>query len=168
MADFAAWFRREDYERIREVMEDSDRLPPSFDEWELLAKSRVAKAKRDGITLKPVMLDPDTFVAFCKARKIRPNGEARAKFAVDRGLAESMHWPERTRFCLLNLLKRALQEGMNGSDVTALAAQVKNLTAGVEALERLLERFLRQKPVSERQLERALKSRGVTHPDIRR
>jgi|RhiMetdeSRZDD1v2_1073273.scaffolds.fasta_scaffold990725_2 hypothetical protein len=57
---------------------------------------------------------------------------------------------------------------MNDSDVTALAAQVKKLTAGVEALERLLERFLRQKPVSERQLERALKSRGVTHPDIRR
>ena len=57
---------------------------------------------------------------------------------------------------------------MNDSDVTALASQVKKLTAGVEALERLLERFLRQKPVSERQLERALKSRGVTHPDIRR
>ena len=93
MADFAAWFRREDYERIREIMEDSDRLPPSFDEWELLAKSRVAKAKRDGIILKPVMLDPDTFVAFCKARKIRPNGEARAKFAVDRGVAESMQSP---------------------------------------------------------------------------
>ena len=51
MADFAAWFRREDYGRIREIMEDSDRLPPSFDEWELLAKSRVAKAKRDGIIL---------------------------------------------------------------------------------------------------------------------
>jgi hypothetical protein len=57
---------------------------------------------------------------------------------------------------------------MNDSDVTALASQVKKLTAGVEALERLLERFLRQKPVSERQLERALKTRGVTHPDIRR
>ena len=93
MADFAAWFRREDYERIREIMEDSDRLPPSFDERELLAKSRVAKAKRDGIILKPVMLDPDTFVAFCKARKIRRNGEARAKFAVDRGVAESMQSP---------------------------------------------------------------------------
>ena len=66
-----------------------------------------------------------------------------------------------------NLLKRALQEGMNDSDVTALAAQVKKLTA-IEALERLLERILRLKPVSERQLERALKSRGVTHPDIRR
>ena len=45
MADFAAWFRREDYERIREIMEDSDRLPPSFDEWELLAKSRVPSAE---------------------------------------------------------------------------------------------------------------------------
>jgi hypothetical protein len=89
MADFVAWFRREDYERIREIMEDSDRLPPSFDEWELLAKSRVAKAKRDGIIIKPIMVEPDTFVAFCKARKIKPNGEARAKFVVDRGVAES-------------------------------------------------------------------------------
>ena len=89
MADFAAWFRREDYERIREIMEDSDRLPPSFDEWEQLAKNRVAKAKRDGIIIKPIMLDPDTFVAFCKARKIRPNGDARAKFVVgfSRGVA---------------------------------------------------------------------------------
>jgi hypothetical protein len=50
---------------------------------------------------------------------------------------------------------------MNDSDVTVLAAQVKKLTA-IEALERLLERILRLKPVSERQLERALKSRGVT------
>src|SRR4026209_1874433 len=55
MADFAAWFRREDYERIREVMEDSDRLPPSFDEWELLAKSRGGEAERDGITLEAGM-----------------------------------------------------------------------------------------------------------------
>jgi hypothetical protein len=40
MADFAAWFRREDYERIREIMEDSDRLPPSFDEYALTGTYR--------------------------------------------------------------------------------------------------------------------------------
>jgi len=38
------------------------------------------------------------------------------------------------------------------------SAQVKRLTARVEALERVLERIIQQKPVSERQLERALKS----------
>jgi hypothetical protein len=89
MADFAAWFRREDYDRIREIMEDGERLPPSFDQWEQLAKSQVENAKRGGIIIKPVMLDPDKFIAFCRAKKMRHDGPARAKFAVDRGLAES-------------------------------------------------------------------------------
>jgi hypothetical protein len=57
---------------------------------------------------------------------------------------------------------------MNDSELTAPAAQVKKLTGRVEAPERLLERILRQKPVSERQLERALKSRGELRSLIRR
>ena len=61
-----------------------------------------------------------------------------------------------------------LERSMSDSELKALAAQVKKLTARVEARERLLERILRQKPVSERQLERMLRSRGVTHPEIRR
>jgi hypothetical protein len=69
MADFAAWFRREDYDHIREIMEDGERLPPSFDQWEQLAKSQVENAKRGGIIIKPVMLDPDKFIAFCRAKK---------------------------------------------------------------------------------------------------
>ena len=47
---------------------------------------------------------------------------------------------------------------MTETDLKALAAQVKQLTARVEALERLLQRIIQQKPVSERQLERALRS----------
>ena len=48
---------------------------------------------------------------------------------------------------------------MSDSELKAITAQVKKLTARVEALERLLERILRQKPVSEKQLEKALRSR---------
>jgi hypothetical protein len=51
---------------------------------------------------------------------------------------------------------------MSDLELKAVAAQVKELTARVEALDRLLERILRQKPVSERQLERMLRSRGLT------
>jgi DNA-binding SARP family transcriptional activator len=47
---------------------------------------------------------------------------------------------------------------MNDTELKALSAQVKKLTARVEALERLLQRIIQQKPVSERQLERALRS----------
>jgi DNA-binding SARP family transcriptional activator len=47
---------------------------------------------------------------------------------------------------------------MNDTELKALSAQVKRLAARVEALERLLQRIIQQKPVSERQLERTLMS----------
>jgi hypothetical protein len=49
---------------------------------------------------------------------------------------------------------------MSEIEVKELSGQVKKLTARVEALERLLQRIIRQRPVSERQLEKALKSWG--------
>jgi hypothetical protein len=47
---------------------------------------------------------------------------------------------------------------MSDIELKALTAQVKKLTARVEALERLLQRIIQQRPVSKRQLEKALRS----------
>ena len=47
---------------------------------------------------------------------------------------------------------------MSDTELKALTAQVKKLTARVEALERRLQRIIQQRPVSESQLERALRS----------
>jgi outer membrane murein-binding lipoprotein Lpp len=60
-----------------------------------------------------------------------------------------------------------IRDCMSDSKLTALVADVKKLNARVEALEKLLERILRQKPVSEKQLDIVLKSRGLTPPDAR-
>lgn len=57
--------------------------------------------------------------------------------------------------------ERLLKRGVNDPELKAVTAQLKKLTARVEALEKLLDRILRQKPVSERQLEKALKSRDL-------
>jgi len=57
--------------------------------------------------------------------------------------------------------ERLLKRSMSDPELKTVAAQVKKLTARVEALEKLLDRILRQKPVSERQLEKALKSRDL-------
>ena len=51
---------------------------------------------------------------------------------------------------------------MNDPQLKTLAAEVKSLKSRVGALEKLLERILRQKPVSEKQLEMALRTRGAT------
>jgi len=56
---------------------------------------------------------------------------------------------------------------MSDSELKAVAAQVKKLAARVTALEKLLDRILRQKPLSERQLQRALTSRDASPHEIR-
>jgi len=63
--------------------------------------------------------------------------------------------------------ERLLKRIMSDPELKAVTMQVKKLTARVEALEKLLDRILRQKPVSERQLEKALKSRDLTHSETR-
>ncbi|MGA7545949.1 MAG: hypothetical protein WBW08_09030 [Methyloceanibacter sp.] len=57
---------------------------------------------------------------------------------------------------------------MKDPQFDALASEVKKLAARVGALEKLLERILRQKPVSEKQLHQTLKNSGVNPPDLRR
>ena len=85
---FAPWYRREDYALIREIMDDrEDTLPLTFDEWEKNAESERAAAKREGVIIIPVFIDPSEFFSFCKERKIPINNTTRANFANSRGAA---------------------------------------------------------------------------------
>lgn len=56
---------------------------------------------------------------------------------------------------------------MRDPQIDDLLVEVKNIKARIGALEKLLERILRQKPVSEKQLEKALRVRNLTSPDMR-
>jgi hypothetical protein len=50
---------------------------------------------------------------------------------------------------------------MKNMELEAIRAELKKLSARVTALEKLLDRIVRQRPVSERQLKRALKSASL-------
>jgi hypothetical protein len=88
MADFVLWPSRENYQRFREIMDDGDKLPITFDEWEKNAKRHVAHAKKQGVTIKRVPFDADKFMALCRERHLPCAGEARAFYAVTFGLAK--------------------------------------------------------------------------------
>ena len=88
MPDVAAWYRSEDYSRIRAIMDDGHEMPASFAEWEKLANNTIAQEKVQGIHIKPVILDPDEFLAFCKDRKFPCGIIDRVLYAIskDQGL----------------------------------------------------------------------------------
>ena len=87
MPRFAPWYRQEDYALVREIMEDGETFPLDFDEWEKNAESERAAAKRDGVNIIPVFLDPDEFFTFCKEKKIALDRATAAAFASSRGAA---------------------------------------------------------------------------------
>ena len=67
----AARYKRdagEEYALMREIMNDGETLPLSFDEWEEKAESERAAAKREGVNILPIFRDADEFVTFCKEK----------------------------------------------------------------------------------------------------
>jgi len=69
---------------MREIMDDGEKLPLNFDEWEKNAESERAA---EGLNLIPVFIGPDEFFTFCKEKKISPNRATAAAFARSRGAA---------------------------------------------------------------------------------
>jgi hypothetical protein len=74
------WYRREDYPRILAIMEDAAALAPSYDGWLVAAQNNEAEARRAGIVVVRVALDPETFTRWCADRGSAPTRAARVEF----------------------------------------------------------------------------------------
>jgi hypothetical protein len=76
-----AWYRAEDYARLRDLMEDADRLPHSYEAWRIAAEQVEGEVTRSGIAVVRVVIAPDEFVAWCNERAVQLDGTARSRFA---------------------------------------------------------------------------------------
>lgn len=75
------WYTRNNYNRILEVMEDRHALPPTYDQWLHRAEAVFEKLKDNGFAVYRVDIDPDSFVAWCRARGLNVDSNARTEFA---------------------------------------------------------------------------------------
>lgn len=77
------WYREADWPRLRAQLADADRLPDTFAEWLASAEGLLAQLRRDRIPAERVPLDPDTFAAWCAARGLAPDAQARSRYASE-------------------------------------------------------------------------------------
>jgi hypothetical protein len=82
MPHVAPWYRREDYPPIRAIMQDGARFPSTFGEWEKTAKKQIDAAAVQGVVIKPVIIHPDEFVAYCNEKKLSRGSKGRSRFAI--------------------------------------------------------------------------------------
>ncbi|MDR2561973.1 MAG: hypothetical protein LBC63_09420 [Holophagales bacterium] len=75
------WFSSEEYDRARSVCIDKDALPATYEEWQKEAEAQSKLAESKGLMVAWAAIDPDLFPQWCESNGIKPDSDARAKFA---------------------------------------------------------------------------------------
>jgi len=76
-----AWYKKENYERLKELFVDSHLLPDTLDEWLNKAQNLIDQLRITGRIVEKVDIDPDVFPEWCRGRGLDINARARADFA---------------------------------------------------------------------------------------
>ena len=75
------WYRREDWDALKRILEDSDKLHDSFDDWRKAAGGLENHLRSQGHVVERAYIDPDTFPDWCRSRGLNVDAHARTEFA---------------------------------------------------------------------------------------
>jgi hypothetical protein len=82
-----AWYRREDYPLILEVMADRREMHCTYDEWLREVEHLEQHLVSEGRTVEHVVIDPERFRAWCDQHNLKPVAKARSRFVAEAGRA---------------------------------------------------------------------------------
>ena len=76
-----AWYKPQNFARLRAMFKDGDKLHDTYDEWFAAAEATRKNLEIKGNRVVCVDIDPDKFPEWCKAKGMKLNAEARNTFA---------------------------------------------------------------------------------------
>ena len=76
-----AWFKPENFVRLRAMFEDGDKLHRTYDEWLRAAETGRKAQEVKGLRVVCVDIDPNDFPKWCKAKGMNLNANARMQYA---------------------------------------------------------------------------------------
>lgn len=79
-----AWYRREQWARLREVAADADVLEKTYEEWQTLAERLISDFAKQGVSAGAVDTDVEELVDWCRAQDHPINQSARAPGRLSR------------------------------------------------------------------------------------
>ena len=68
-----AWYKPDQWERLREVSEDREDIEETFDEWQVNAKKGIRLMQSQGIIPEKVLVDVEELLAWCSGKGLPPN-----------------------------------------------------------------------------------------------
>lgn len=78
-----SWYRPKDYDRLKAMFTDGQKLPDTFDSWLSRAKAIYDHLTKEGRVVHQAFIDPDTFPEWCETRGMEMDEKARMQYAVE-------------------------------------------------------------------------------------
>ena len=75
-----AWYSREDWERLREIADDRDKLDDAYEDWERQALKMIHDLEVVGRRVRKVPINIEALIAWCAERKCRIGTAARSEY----------------------------------------------------------------------------------------
>lgn len=79
-----AWYRAEQWQRLREVAEDVDDLDDTYEAWLLSADRMLRESAASGLSIEKVDMNVQELLAWCNARGMAVNGKARSQYVSEK------------------------------------------------------------------------------------
>lgn len=79
-----AWYRAEQWRKLREVSSDVENLEEKHEDWRVSAQSRLIELRQSGLDVCMVDVDVDELVLWCKERNRLIDAKSRSEFVADK------------------------------------------------------------------------------------
>lgn len=79
-----AWYRPDQWQRVREISADEDDLHDSYIEWLQSAEERLQELRSSGFRVEKVDVHSEALILWCNERGLEINGKARSRYVAER------------------------------------------------------------------------------------
>jgi hypothetical protein len=79
-----AWYRPEQWERLRRISSDADELEETYEEWLRVVSQKSAELVIPGVSLRKVDVDVNELLIWCGMRNLPVDGTSRARFVAEK------------------------------------------------------------------------------------
>ena len=79
-----AWYRPEQWLRLREVSEDVDNLDETYDAWLQTAERMIREGIPANVVVEKIDIDVEEVLAWCNERGLPMNASSRSRFVSER------------------------------------------------------------------------------------
>lgn len=77
-----AWYQRDDWQLLKESVEDPDTLDDSYEEWRKNANKTISDFKSSGQQVVKISVNVAELLDWCRNKGVAPNGKARSEYAA--------------------------------------------------------------------------------------